>query len=479
MVKNKNRGKRSVGVELPINEVTREYLQGTSGYTGFRRQFLTQLRREAVVNPILRSFVRLVRDGVIGNMPLTPNFSGISKKNRRELLQRLYKEFSNTVAIDGKTTMRVFQKQLVENYLIDGRVFGLLMYSNDYPFGVAVQPVSREALADIRHNQADGVRWGMKYDKRTRRLVSYLFYENGTNPLLNNSGAAFNQFVSSSGETVEIPESRVLDLKNAQRADAWDNYPSFLLAAYYGIKNTDELDKVTLQQMRASACKSGFFTKEAETGTNDDDEVDYELPENLTYGNIAELPAGMKFEAFDPKFPSTDIVEYRKQLLRASIAAGGLDYNSVMSDATSVNFSSLRHFWAQSKDTIRSMQEDVIEMVLRPLLLVFLDVVMSSGRIKLTDEEIMAARTTAFSRRGYPFIDPAKEAMSKKAQLSMFAVSPQDVAEESGRSVEDVLNDIGAVSDLVEKVGIEKVERVLKLSGLLTADVESNDEDSE
>lgn len=464
----------------PAAIIDREFLgYGQSPYYGFRRSHLTAIRRMAAVDPVMRSLVQLVVNGVIGSTPIRPTFANLKNRKKAEELRDIWMNFEMSPTVDGRQSWRELQRGLAHQLYVDGRVFGVCRYSHDYPHGLAVQVLPREALSDTDTNEVIGTHYGIKYAD-SGRIVSYSFYSGST---VKRSQVGFHPFglwVPSGGDSVEIAADLVFDLRNRTRSDSWDSYPSYLLSSLVGLNGVDKIDKATIDTMKAAACKMGFFKKGigavgGEDNTAADDANPDDLPEDLAYGSIDELPEGWEFQSFDPSWPGVDAIKYRMNLLQTSCAAGGLDYNSVVGDLAGVNYNSLRHFTIQARDMYRALQSDIKDCFVRPFLTRWLEYLRASGALSISSAEYRAALRSPMSTRSYEFVDPLKQSRSHLDMLATGAMSPQDIAQQSGKDFNDVMNDFGEAADTIERIGEDKIRKVL---GILAKASKVTDEDA-
>lgn len=467
-------------VTLPFSEFQKYDLSfyGSGFSQGSNNAHLTFLRRMAIENPYVRSYLHLLKNGVVGHEPIRPTFSNIANRKQAKMLKELWQDYEMDVGADGRTTMRQLQKQLVEQFAVDGRVLIVARMDDAYNQGLAVQPMSRENLS-VNSDDNRNIRNGVEYDTTTGRIIQYHF-QSQQKPY------GISQYLEN---PITIPARLVFDLKNKSRPDNWDDYNSMLYAAVKSVKQVDDIDDSTLKAMKSAACKMGFIEQTGNEPTTPADEYenldsttgfDTDLPERMAYGTIDVLAAGQKFAKFDPAWPNVNSSAYRKDMLRAGIASMGGDYNSVCNDSVSVNYNSLRHMTLQVRDNYRAMQKDMVDMFMRPFVKMWLQNAQMNGYIKLSRADMMVALRTPYESRTYPWVDPVKDTKARLDQLKMGALSLKDVAQEGGKSVENVLQENKEVIDMMEEIGMDKLKMALAIFGgnkdLIPDDDDDDDE---
>ena len=116
------------------------------------------------------------------------------------------------------------------------------------------------------------------------------------------------------------------------------------------------------------------------------------------------------------------------------------------SDGEAVNFSSLRHFALQTRDTYKDIQQMVVDRMMVPLVEQWVDVKLLQDRSGtdlegVSEKSLREARETSFRARHFPWVDPAKDTQQNRELVEMGAKSTKMVAAENGIDLEDVIDD--------------------------------------
>jgi lambda family phage portal protein len=151
------------------------------------------------------------------------------------------------------------------------------------------------------------------------------------------------------------------------RAEQYIGMPSFCSI----IQRLHRLDQYDVAEMTAaivSACKMGFFKKDA---TGDEYTGDAETEEGAkemtaSPGTFEELPAGYGVEPWDPNHPVEAYPNFTKQNLRAVAGGAGLAYHVLANDLEGVNFSSGRLGENQQRAQFKKLQMHMKLNLVRP-----------------------------------------------------------------------------------------------------------------
>ena len=167
------------------------------------------------------------------------------------------------------------------------------------------------------------------------------------------------------------------------RAEQYIGMPSFCSI----IQRLHRLDQYDVAEMTAaivSACKMGFFKKDATgdeyTGDTETEEGAKEM--TASPGTFEELPAGYGVEQWDPKHPVEAYPNFTKQNLRAVAGGAGLAYHVLANDLEGVNFSSGRLGENQQRAQFKKLQMHMKLNLVRPHFNAWLKYAILSGIVK-------------------------------------------------------------------------------------------------
>jgi len=205
---------------------------------------------------------------------------------------------------------------------------------------------------------------------------------------------------------------------------------------------------------RTGAAAMGFF--ESEEG----DELDGDIPIEVDPGSMVQLPAGMRFNAFNPTYPAGEFPEFVRACLRTIAAGLGISYQTLAADLSDTSYSSARQGLLDERDTFKAFQDVLVEEFLAPVFNEWLEAALASRAITARGTPFgLAARPTLervlWTPRRWSWIDPAKEVRAQVEAIKAGLRSPSEVVRESGRDFEEVVAEIAADLAALREAGVD------------------------
>ena len=428
---------------------------------------ISGLRKLSFQNPVLRSFIRLCKSGVIGNVPITPTFSAVISNTVRKRLRDLWKQFCVSPVLYDRMSMLELQKAIVESLLVDGRVFIVLRFDPDLPFGLGFVVLPREMFLYSHNNNHERIAAGRRYDTNGR-LVSYFFNDFTSTTFLQSTVRPGSFLGVPGGPKVEIPAEFVLDIHEPGLIAASYNYPPILATIVESAQRIDYIDRNTLSTMEESSKRGGFVTTDATTPIPKEAKLNLsDVEEEKAIGShIDILPPGAAYTPYQAGWPSGDSLGARKEILRTLAAASGVDYASLNSDQAG-NFSALRHFALQTRDTYREIQASITQRMMKPILRGFLQFIPGISATARTQ-----ANESSFETRQYVWVDPLKDTNANKQLVRMGIKDLQGLAREQGSDLRDNLQGLLLIGQEYGVTGENDLDVIRKVLSVL---VEKND----
>lgn len=430
------------------------------------------IRRIAESSTLAQSYIRQMKTNVVGQKGPSPTFSNVASDVDKKKLKRFWAEWSRYPVDDGRTSWPAVLRSLVGSWARDGRALALLRTHNDYPFGFAIRPLSRDWLVQWHSSTGQPVkdRKGKAYDlvggrllEKSGRVAAYSLWgdaQNNNSLVNNNTGWTFGPrtVLTRSGGPVVVPADKVADFYAPAEADDVVGFPSLMLPIIWMILHIARLDESMVVTMEQTSDKMGFI--EREQGANSyvppsEQEGDYEPPDTFERNVIELLPEGYKFRDFLPGAPNPNIAEYRKAIIKNIAAGAGIDYAGLSGDLREVNFSSIRQGVQNARDNYRVHQNDLETTLCKPILRKLITIGRMRGELDISNKSAASAMTSSWQHRTWGYIDPLKDAKTSEVLMALGANSLQDVCAAHGLDWKDVLAEIKEVKDEVEKLGIE------------------------
>lgn len=184
-------------------------------------------------------------------------------------------------------------------------------------------------------------------------------------------------------------------------------------------------------------------------------EVNGEVITDVSPGQFGYAPPGYKLAKYDPAYPHDQFDAFCKATLRGVSSAIGVAYNGLANDLEGVNFSSIRAGVLDERDEWMSIQRFFIDTFLVPVFEDWLDMSLMRGAIRLPNgTQLPASKRDKFAEhvwqgRRWQWVDPMKDVEAAVIAIDNGLSSPQLVAAQTGRDIEDVLDDLAAFDQML------------------------------
>jgi lambda family phage portal protein len=429
------------------------------------RALRARSREQAQNNDHVRGFLRMVKTNVIGHQgvmmqsrPPDLRAEGIDSVAAQAIeAEWLRWGKIGSADVTGKLSWRMIQRLYVECMARDGEVIVALLKSKRNKAGFSLQFIDPELL-DVEHNRTltsgNRIVMGVELDK-LGAPVAYHFRQ------LNRPDDDYYTYMGR--DYVRMLAKDVIHDFITEDASQVRGVP-WVASALMRLNMLNGYEEAELVASRVSAAKMGFFEQELD-GTavyqGDGADADGNIVSDAEAGTFEVLPAGMKFNAWDPQHPNSAFAAFVKATLRGISSGLGVGYNSFANDLEGVNYSSLRQgalderaVWMALQDhVIESFHERVFARWLSQALLAGI-VVGNGGTLRVTDFERYNVAT--WQARRWAWVDPKKEMDGHETAMRCLVRSPQRVIMEQGDDPDDVLADWDAWFKKLDAIGIPK-----------------------
>ncbi|NDV20831.1 phage portal protein [Pseudodesulfovibrio sp. JC047] len=403
-------------------------------------------------DPYAKKFLRLLMTNVIG-----PHGVGFQNKAKEadgqldrlanEQIEAAYKDWCRkcNASANGLVSWLQLQNLAITSVARDGEIFIRVIENFPNKYGFALQPLEADMVDDELNGSArngNEIRMGVEIDAWGRPVAYYV--------LTNHPG----DYHYSTGQRHErIPAEEIIHLFLMERVGQTRGIP-WLLTSAQRMRMLAGYEEAELVAARTSASKMGFFI---ETGGDeydgDDEDGDGNLVSEVSPGQFERLPAGVTFEGFDPQHPTTAFKEFHKGTMRGAAAGLGPSYNSLASDAESVNFSSLRHFTLEDRDFYKTLQQWLVEDLHSEVYSRWLRMAFLKGVVRLPFTKFDKFNAPFFQPRGWDWVDPAKDTKAKKESLGL-THSYQQVCTEQGRDFYEMVDEMAEAQEYAKSKGV-------------------------
>lgn len=404
-------------------------------------------------NAYARRFISLAKANTVGDRGVTlqvkaRNDNGAMDNLGNDQIEIAWKRWGRMgqCSVDGKISWVDAQRLFIENLVRDGEVLvRLVKYPND--FGFALEFIESDLL-DEEYNvtlpNGHRIRMGVELDSFNRPIAYHLFTAHPGDNSTMWMGKSYNR----------IPADKMIHAFLPERAMQTRGAP-WMSPVIADLKMLNGYREAELVAARVGASKMGFFTSPTGDGFTPDD-TDNKVPiMEAEPGTFHQLPDGVQFQQFDPTHPTTAFADFEKAILRGIASGLGVSYTSLANDLEGVSYSSIRQGALEDRDQWKIIQDFLIQHFVEPVYRAFLLAVMQGAVISIPASRFdKFAEATVFRARGFQWVDPLKEMNASVVGLQNGLLSMQDIANQQGRDVEEIFDQIQAEQEMAARYGL-------------------------
>jgi lambda family phage portal protein len=425
---------------------------------------------------IMRKYLQLQRQNILGHEGIKLQMrlkrpDGKLDKERNTAIEQAFKAWarSKNVALSGNANWMEVQDLVLRTARREGEAFVKPVMLNENGTGRLALQLLEGDFVDERVGNATAhklgdkdnhnrVKLGIEVDAWDRR-VAYWVSVHHPGEHLRGTGTAHgstNTIIQNGRAFTRVPADQVLHVYRAERFSQLRGFPNAaaVLTKIHWLRGYQEAE---LTAARVGAAKMGFITTDTGDESAGADLEDNGLLEfDVEPGTFRQLNADQKVETFDPNHPNNQYEAFVRGLTREVAIGLELNYVTLSSDLSSVNFSSLRHGSAEERDNWRVLQTWFRDSFLTPVFERWLELAILNRSVPVrTGEFDVVVNSANWQCRGFEYIDPDKESKADLAQVNMGTKSITMIAAERGRNLDDVLDEIAAEKEAFEERGLK------------------------
>lgn len=416
-------------------------------------------------NPHVMRYLQLRADNVIGSAGFgfssqVKQANGAPDSTVNDRIEAGWKEWCKRPTVCGRFTFADVMRLTDRSRSRDGDVFIEHVidkkYKDSYAIAVHEGDMLDETYTTIAKN-GNKVRMGVELDS-VNKPVAYWF---------RTSHPGDNDFTVPGKMYRRVPAENIIHLHKTPRPGQVRGAPDFTSVMTY-LHMLDGYRESEVTNRRARACVGGFFERDAPESTTlelADTEIDGELEMDFEPGQARALPAGWKFNAFDPSNNGGDYSEFEKQLLRACASGLAVSYCVLANDMEGVSFSSLRQDILNDREMWKTEQQFMIDHAALPIFARWVGMhvgFFSDVPISKLDRILKGA---TFAGRRWAWVDPLKDVKAAKEEIAASLTSYSRIARENGVDYGDIVAELAEDKALREAKGIELETEVKAAQG--------------
>jgi lambda family phage portal protein len=407
-------------------------------------------------NEYAKRFLTLSKTNIVGdrgvNMQVKArNDNGSFDVVGNDIIETAWKEWTRigNCTVDGRMTWVDAQRLFVESLMRDGEVLVRLVdYPND--FGFAIEFIEPDLLDEEYNDElvnGNRIRMGVELDRFNRPVAYHITTKH--------PGDSYQ--ASMVTKRIRVPADKILHCYFHERAQQTRGV-SPMASAIVGLKMLHGYREAELVAARVAASKMGVITTPmGDNFIGDDTEENKVTPIiDAEPGTFHQLPAGFDIKMFDPTHPTSAFADFEKAVLRGIASGLGVSYGSLANDLTETSYSSIRQGALEDRDHWKVLQDFLITHFVEPVYRAWLQRAMGTQMVNIpTARFYKFANATTFRARGFQWVDPLKEINAAVVGLQNGILSHQDVANNYGRDIEELFEQIQADKEMAARFNLK------------------------
>lgn len=402
----------------------------------------------------------------------SPKFGPIGSTDRlaSDVIEMHWREFAEgKVTADGQQTLPDMLQQAVLARFRDGEIFIRTLVLEVAPgeYRLRLQPLESDYVpeyigsnggTDIGVPTIEGVRAakvvnGIAVDKYGKPLGYYITKEH--------PGFEGYGFARTTGDAELIPAKGVLHYFRPERPGQLRGMP-IGVACQRDLRMLARYESAELAAARANAARPVVIEKALDAGAwaGDQEDADGKIELDLSENGASMLPAGYKMQWSPVTHPPGNYAPFVTAVTRKIAASCNVSHALLMRDLSQVNFSSMRIEGFDLKAYFSTEQQSLIDRVLYPIFLAWLEVELLSGRLTIGKGalrwiDFAKHKKCRFIAQPFPSVEPQKDLETDLMMVKMNIKTLEDVClERTGEELDDVLAKRALEKEKIQKLGL-------------------------
>ncbi len=352
---------------------------------------------------------------------------------------------------EGVKTLRSILSLAVQDWMREGEAILCIIPGGAHrgnPFGISVKRRRPDALAIQKNGVAENgnqIMNGVEVDGWGRKVAYHFYTKMAVNGVF-------------MGDTVRVPASQVLHLYTEESEGQVRGFPIFT-PVIRDLKMAHLYDEAELVAARLDAARCGTWEQmEGGDPTQIADPDDEGFSQEVNPGEDRVAPIGWKYAPNTPSRPNAAYGKFKQDVLRRVAAGISLSYNVLANDLEGVNYSSIRAGTLEDRETYKTWQQKVVDMILRPLFRLpggWVDCAFLAGGLDIDADRLEDVRgADSWKPRSWPWVDPGSETAALEKNIGLGIVTKTDACDEQGRDYYKNLETIAQEREWQKKTGV-------------------------
>ena len=358
--------------------------------------------------------------------------------------------------VTGKLSWRDAQRLFIRSVATDGEVIVRKIRNFDNPFKFSLQFLEADHLDETYNALAangNEIRMSVEFDKWDRAVAYHILVKHPGDYTYSRDKFMYER----------IPAQDIIHAYLPERARQSRGVP-WMHAAVDDVDNMGAYVEAAIISKRTSASRMGFLVP-PETdngGLPVDGETDSgDLISEVEPGMLEQLPAGYKFEQFNPSEPGGDFDPFMARTLKGFASALDVSYHHLASDLSGVNYTSSRTGELSDRDTWRTLQDWMVETFNENIFVDWLEVQLMGGLLTFANGNVLPYSkfdkfcAPCWVPRGWTWVDPLKDINAAIRALEFGLTTRTRISAEGGDDFQDLLDEMYQESESIKARNFE------------------------
>lgn len=409
-------------------------------------------REQARNNDHARRFLQLVKNNVVGAngfimQSQIKDFNGLPDRLANDAVEASYKTWSRRENCDWteKQSFTDLCKLFISTVAEDGEVL-IIKKKQDGEFKLLfIDPERLDVSLEEKLSGGRYIKHGIEYSEDGKRLAYWIIKDSDS--------------YSKKYERVEakyIIHEFIVEKAGQKRGIPW------MSTALIRLNMLNAFEEASLVNARVGASKMGFFYSPDGDAVIGEEQEDGSLIMDAEAGSMQQLPNGVQFTSFDPDYPNGEFSEFVKASLHGIASGLGVNYHSLASDLSQVNYSSARVGEIIDQEMWKAIQQWTIEVFVVPVFEEWLEYALKTGKIFINDNNPVSYSEDRFKKfsaikwqaRRWKWVDPLKEIQANEKAIALKVKSRSEIIRDLGRDPEDVWRELASEEELMKSIGL-------------------------
>jgi lambda family phage portal protein len=426
-----------------------------------------------------KKYIGMVSTNVIGSTGVVLqnkaiDFNGKLDERANKLVEDAFWKWGEKFCeVTGTMNWVGVQRLVAETAARDGEIFIRKIRNFDNPFKFSLQILEPDYCPDEYNieamNGGNVVVMGVEKNNWNKPIA---YYFTAKHP-----GDARYLYVNQ--KYIRIPAEEIYHIFLPSRSNQTRGW-SWLATAMPGLKMLSAYAEAEVVAARASACKMGWLTKEEGEDKYKGDTTNSEgqVVSEFEAGIIEELPAGLKFQGWDPQHPNSNFGQFHKDILRRVASGLEVSYNALANDLESTSYSSGRIGILEERDNWRKLQQWIISVFHQKVFEDWLDMALMTGQIPLPYAKFDKFNAATWHPRGFCWVDPEKDSRANVNSIEYGLKTRTEELAERGIDFNEHLQQLKAEKEAIEAAGLAFVNPTSQKGGQVIPEMTSQGDDN-